>query len=204
VTEPRSDSVPLWEGVREGDPDAFVSLYDELANAVFGFCLRRTGSWHLAEDCTSLVFLEAWRLRTTLRSTSSGTAWLFGIANNVVRNSTRARRRHRELLRRMPLDDVDHGFETAANERLDAASHLGEVLDALRRLPAQDQEVISLAAGSELTTDEIAQILRIPPGTVKSRLSRARRRLSGPQLGASTEGATTASQLDEIETGAQR
>lgn len=181
VTEPQIDGPSLWEGVRAGDHDAFMSLYEQYADPVFGFCLRRTGSWHLSEDCTSLVFLEAWRLRSTLRSTSSGPAWVFGIAHNVVRNAGRARRRHRELLRRMPTEDVEYGFETAVGNRLDAVSRLNEVLDALRRLPARDQEVISLAAGSQLSTDEIAQILRIPPGTVKSRLSRARRRLASTQ-----------------------
>jgi len=173
----QSDDPELWHRIRDGEPDAFVVLYEELSDAVFGFCLRRSGSWDVAQDCTSLVFLEAWRLRSTLRESSSGTAWLFGIAVNVIRNTTRTRRRHTELLRRLPLNDVDRGFESDAAERLDAEQRLKKVLLALNRLPARERDVISLATWAKLDTAGIAAALDIPVGTAKSRLSRGRRRL---------------------------
>lgn len=174
----RSDAPELWQRVRSGDPEAFVVLYEELADAVFGFCLRRAGSWGDAEDVTSLVFLEAWRPRSTLRQEASGKAWLFGVANNVCRNSTRARRRHTALLRRLPLNDVDEGFEIDSAQRLDAKHRVTRVLDALARIPASERDVVTLATWSDLTTADIARVLEIPPGTVKSRLARARRRLA--------------------------
>lgn len=173
----QSDDPELWRRIREGEPDAFVVLYEELSDAVFGFCLRRSGSWDVAQDCTSLVFLETWRLRSTLKESSSGTAWLFGIAVNVLRNTARARRRHTALLRRLPLQDVDRGFETDAAERLDAEQRLKKVLYALHRLPARERDVISLATWARLDTASIAAALDIPVGTAKSRLSRGRRRL---------------------------
>jgi RNA polymerase sigma-70 factor (ECF subfamily) len=171
--------VDVWRGVRAGEAEAFVRMYESLADAVFGFCLRRTGDWSSAEDCTSLVFLEAWRLRTTLRDESAGIAWLFGVANNVVRNAARARRRHRALLSRLPLEetDVDHGFEADAVARLDAERRAGDLAKALSELPKAQRDVLALASTHGLGPAEISQVLKMPVGTVKSRLSRGRQRL---------------------------
>lgn len=180
-----SDSTPppsdpgLWRCVIAGDADAFVNVYEALADAVFGFCLRRTGDWEAAEDCTSLVFLEAWRLRTTLRDESAGLSWLFGLAHNVVRNAARARRRHLALLAKLPLhdSDFDPGFESDAAERLDAAERAADLAAALSRLPKHQRDVLAIAGGTGFGPVEIARILNLPVGTVKSRLARGRRRL---------------------------
>jgi RNA polymerase sigma-70 factor (ECF subfamily) len=205
VTKTRQSEGPeLWHRIRAGESDAFIVLYEETSDAVFGFCLRRTGSWESAQDCTSLVFLETWRLRSTLRETSSGMAWLFGIANNVLRNSSRARRRHTDLLRRLPLHEVEHGFENEAAERVDAEQQLKRVLRVLNRLPARERDVISLATWAQLDTAGIADALEIPAGTVKSRLSRARRKLvdlSGEESSDAPDGITD---LDQLGSGVQR
>lgn len=177
MTERQIDGRELWSGIRAGDAGAFETLYDELSDAVFGFCLRRTGHWETAQDCTSLVFLEAWRLRTTLRSDTAGLAWLFGIAHNVVRNTVRARRRHRGLLRRLPLTGAGEEFESDVAARIDAKAEAGRVLAAVERLPENERDVVALSLSSGLTHEQISTALGIPVGTVKSRLSRARARL---------------------------
>lgn len=177
MTERQIDGSELWTGVRAGDAAAFETLYAELSDAVFGFCLRRTGHWETAQDCTSLVFLEAWRLRTTLRTESAGLAWVFGIAHNVVRNTARARRRHRSLLRRLPLTDLVDEFELDAAARLDAKAEVARVLAAVDRLPESERDIVALSLSSGLTNEQISTALDIPVGTVKSRLSRARARL---------------------------
>lgn len=178
MTVRRSNDPELWGRIRDGESDAFVVVYEELADAVFGYCLRRVGSWESAQDCTSLVFLEAWRLRRTLRSESSGMAWLFGVANNVCRSTARARRRYASLLRRLPVSQTDAGFEEDTLDRVDAELRTAQVLRALSQLPQSQRDVVTLAAWSDLTTAQIGEILHLPPGTVKSRLSRARRRLA--------------------------
>ncbi len=171
-------SPECWSRIRAGDRDAFVELYVAMSRAVFGFCLRRTGSWDAAEDCTSLVFLEAWRLRSTLRQDSSGNAWLFGISHNVVRNSRRAMRRHRALLRRLPLELDWPSVDSEALERIAAAQRARKVADALKRLPERERQILALAASADLTTSELAEALDIPVGTAKSRLHRARQHLA--------------------------
>jgi DNA-directed RNA polymerase specialized sigma24 family protein len=57
--------------VRAGDPDAFAVLFDQSARAVYNHAFRLTGNWALAEDVVSLTFLEAWRLRDTVRPDGS-------------------------------------------------------------------------------------------------------------------------------------
>lgn len=53
----------LWERIRVGDADAFGVLFARHARAIYNYCFRRTADWALAEDLTSIVFLEAWRRR---------------------------------------------------------------------------------------------------------------------------------------------
>lgn len=89
--------------LRAGDQSAFGELFDEHAQAVYGYALRTLGEWATAEDVVSLTFLEAWRLRGTLREEGGSVRpWLFGIATNVLRNTTRAARRHRAAMSRLP------------------------------------------------------------------------------------------------------
>jgi RNA polymerase sigma factor (sigma-70 family) len=124
----------------------------------------------------SIVFLEAWRLRTKNRAPEFGRAWLFGIATNVVRNRRRAERRYRKALARIPRGDVPD-FADEADSRLDDEAAMKSVLAAVARLPGREREVLALCAWSGLSYEEAAIALSIPIGTVRSRLSRARARL---------------------------
>jgi DNA-directed RNA polymerase specialized sigma24 family protein len=80
------DDAELWRAAG-ADPEAFGELFERHAQAVFAFCARRTGDLALAEDLTSVVFLEARRRRRSVRlSRDSALPWLLGTAHNVVRN----------------------------------------------------------------------------------------------------------------------
>ena len=172
-----SDSESQWQRVCAGDEKAFAAIYSDRADAIFRFCLRRVGDWAAAQDCVSMVFLEAWRLRARLRQEDSLNAWLFGIANNVVRNMVRARRRHAEFLDRLPTEQAVPSADDAAAARLDAEQAVRPFIAALNKLRRADRELIALAAWGDLTTVELGVALGIPAGTVKSRLARARKRL---------------------------
>jgi RNA polymerase sigma factor (sigma-70 family) len=170
------DSV-LWSRARTGDSEAFGMLFERHARTIYNFCFRRVGSWATAEDLVSVVFLEAWRRLDKPLPRGKELPWLFGIATNVVRNRRRAERRHAAALERVPEPDPETSFEDRSDERIDDEELMARALELLGRLPRREQEVFALCAWSELSYEDAAIALRIPVGTVRSRLSRARARL---------------------------
>jgi RNA polymerase sigma factor (sigma-70 family) len=172
------DSV-LVEELRHGSSAALGILFDRHADRIYTYCFRRTADWDTAEDATSSVFLEAWRTRDRIQVyDGSALPWLYGIATNVCRNLARKRRRHLAAVNRLPpqLDTPDHAEGVAS--RLDDQRRMARLLTALRSLPQRDQDVLALVAWSGLSYEQAAAALDVPVGTVRSRLARARQRLS--------------------------
>ena len=172
------DDNALWLRVRSGDADAFGVLFDRHAKTIYNYCFRRVGDWAVAEDLLSTVFLEAWRRREKELPPDKVLPWLFGIANNVVRNQRRSRRRHSAALQRVPRARAEDTMADDTNERLDDERQMQRALFLLGRLRRAEQEVFVLCAWFELSYEDAAAALSIPVGTVRSRLSRARARLA--------------------------
>jgi len=175
------DSAPtdrqLWHRAVDGDERAFAALYDRYAPRLFTYAFRRTGSRPRAEDAVSLVMLETWRRRRDVRFGEDSTiaGWLFRTAHYVLANDARAARRHAEALSRIaslaPRADDDTDGRIVDSEQLRLA------IGGLAQLSQRDRDVLGLAA-LELSEREMADALGVSVGTVKSRLSRARRRLA--------------------------
>lgn len=166
--------------VRAGDPEAFRELFRAHAGLVYGYAARATGDPSLAEDVVSLTFLEAWRLRGRLRDEGeTPRPWLMGIAVNVLRNATRAKRRHERAMARLPVADTVPDFADEVVGRLADARRLAAARAALDRLSKTDRETFMLVVWSGLSQVETAEALGVRVGTVRSRLFRARRRLRG-------------------------
>ncbi|MGW0287226.1 RNA polymerase sigma factor [Streptomyces sp. NPDC003236] len=164
--------------LRSGDPEAFGSIFDEHAQTVHRYAVRVTGNWATAEDVVSLTFLEAWRLRETVRPEGDGLLpWLLGIATNVLRNTTRAARRYQAALNRVPPHDRAPDFAEEVVDRMEDAGRLAAAKRALRRLRRGEREVFALCVWAGLDYAAAAEALDVPVGTVRSRLSRARSRL---------------------------
>ena len=161
------------------DPQAFGDLFERHASDIYGFCFRRTGDGRASEDLAQAVFLEAWRRRDEVELAPEDVRpWLFGVALNLVRNQRRSLRRHQAALARLPRprSDADLGDDLA--QRLDDEQRARDALDRFRRLRRREQDVIALCAWAELSYDEAATVLGVPVGTVRSRLARARARLT--------------------------
>jgi RNA polymerase sigma factor (sigma-70 family) len=157
------------------EPEAFGELFKRHSRSVYAFCARRTGNLDLAEDLTSVVFLEAFRRRRKLRlSNTSALPWLIGIANNVVRNADRSLRRYRSALHRIPVPANNASSEEDTISRLETQEALARSLQAISALTQGEKEVVLLVLWSELTYSDAAMALDIPVGTVRSRLASAR------------------------------
>lgn len=166
----------LWRRVRAGDSSAFGLLFEHQADAIYGFCLRRTGERAAAEDLLSIVFLEAWRRRDKALSADKVVPWLYGIATNVVRNERRSRRRYAIALARLSSSPDEVSAYEIENQ-FEGHQQIQRLLGVLERLPRRQRETFVLCAWCGLSYEEAAFALGIPVGTVRSRLSRARKRL---------------------------
>lgn len=171
----------LWERLRRREPEALGELFSRYVREVHAFAVRRTGSYASADDVVQATFLSAWRQFShgdpgpLARSTAR--AWLLTIAANEIRNVSRTRWRLTRLLARqqLPVPHEDHADAVAA--RVDSERRIAEVRNALRQLPRHERETVELVYWTELTMAEAAAVLGVAEGTVKARLSRARRRL---------------------------
>jgi RNA polymerase sigma-70 factor, ECF subfamily len=169
----------LWRRVQIDDADAFEILFERYANDVYNFCFRSTASWSRAEDLVSEVFLEAWRKRAEFDLTSSDLTLrplLIGVAHNKIRNESRRRLRAVGLLGWLAQPQSPDSSERVL-DRIDDEQRMTEIHEAVRKLPRSERDVLILYAWGDLGYQEVAHVLGVPVGTVRSRLSRARERI---------------------------
>jgi RNA polymerase sigma-70 factor (ECF subfamily) len=158
------------------DPGAFTGLFERHFATIHGYLQRQFGS-DLADELAGETFVEAFagRSRYDLEP-ASALPWLFGIAVNLSRHHHRTERRRAAAYAR--ADSADSADEWAiVDRRLDAAAMGPNLAQSLSALAEGDRDALLLFAWADLSYDQVAQVLAIPTGTVKSRISRARGRL---------------------------
>ena len=156
------------------DPAAFATIFDRHHDAIHGFLRRRLDA-AIAEDLAAETFARA--LHGVARyehDRADALPWLYGIAANLARRHRRTELRRLRAYARTGVDPLadDHGDAPA---RLDAAAAGPRLAAALAALRPDDRDALLLLAWAELSYDEIAAALKVPVGTVRSRLHRARR-----------------------------
>ncbi|HET6939083.1 MAG TPA: RNA polymerase sigma factor [Nocardioides sp.] len=174
-----SDEQELVDGLHADDPGALAALFDRYGDRIYNHCFRHLGDWTEAEDATSSVFLEVWRHRRRVRlHDGSALPWLYGVATNVCRNAARSRRRYRRVLASVPRPAVEPDHADRVTDRLGSEARMRAVLVQVEGLPPHEREVLGLVAWAGLSYEQAAAALDVPVGTVRSRLSRARARLT--------------------------
>ena len=165
------DDVQLLRRIGQGDEDAMAAFYREHGRVVLGQVLLVAGERVLAEEILQDTMLAVWRGAGSFRGESAARSWVIAIARRQTRDRLRSRR----------LRVVDDAFladqpssgpgpEVTALDR----ANLAEVTGAIRELAPAHREVLGLVFGSGLSLPEVAGVLEIPLGTVKSRLTAAR------------------------------
>jgi len=154
-------------------PRAFGLIFERHFAAIHGY-LRRRLDRQLADELASQTFLVAFDRRAGFER-DDARPWLFGIATNLLRNHHR--REIRELRALAALTLAPAAGLDGVESRIDAERMQGALAQGLADLPGEEADVLLLLVWAELDQPEIAAALAIPLGTVKSRLSRARRRL---------------------------
>jgi RNA polymerase sigma-70 factor (ECF subfamily) len=155
----------LVDRARLGDLDAFESIVRARMDAVYRLSLAILGDEADARDASQEAFVAAWRELPKLRDASRFDAWLQRITVNAARMTMRARsrRRVREIHVRSPAGAAD--------------GDSGVLAAALDTLPIEQRTLLAMHYLDDRPIAEIADILEIPAGTVKSRLFTARRAL---------------------------
>ena len=154
-----------------GEPAAFDDLIARWHAPLWSFVRRLVGK----DDAASEIFQDVWvrviRGIPRLRDGSKLRAWLFGIARRTLMDHLR------QEYARSPIADIDVDEIAADALAVEDADDLQELERALSRLPIIEREVLTLFYLQELSLTEVAEALKVPVGTIKSRLFRAKRLL---------------------------
>lgn len=171
----------LIERCKLGDLAAFNELVKKYEKQVYNFAYRLAGNYDDANDVAQDAFLRVFNAIGTFRGDSSFTTWLFRITTNVFLDSRKRAKAHPQSSLDEYLDleesSVSRQIEDPAPspEALTEEMERGEILDsAIRSLPEYQRAMVVLYHTEQKSYEEIAEILNLPIGTVKSRLNRAR------------------------------
>ena len=154
-------------------PDLFDEIVRRHADAICGYIRRRLDR-DRALDLTNETFQIAFDARSSYEPVHATAApWLYGIARNLVRQDRRARAKHLRLVRNLSSEPAPEMVDTTSGSVLDA-----ELAEAIRRavgdLPVDQRDVVELVHWENLSYEAVAEVVDVPIGTVRSRLSRAR------------------------------
>ena len=163
----------LLTRIAEGDRDAFEVLYGRYARAVLGLALRRLGDRGRAEDAVQETFTSVWRSARSYRpERGRGAPWLYAVARNAISDRGRARSEP-------PAETPDEAStDVGPDERAEQSWLSWRVHRALEDIPPHERRLIELAYWGGLSQSEIADMLGIPLGTVKTRTRSALARLA--------------------------
>lgn len=162
-----------------GDGESFGELFDRHRDRVFRHAYSVLHDAVTAEDITAMVFYEAWRKREKIRLVNDSIlAWLLVTTNYTINNVTRQQRRYKHFLNQLPEPASDTDIAHEVTERHGQRDEEAWVRSAFGKLNAAGRDVLTLCVIQQLPLAQAAQVLGVPEGTVKSRLSRAKAKLA--------------------------
>ena len=160
----------LVERAQRGDREAFTSLAFELSDRLFAVAHRILRDFDTAGDALQVTLLRIWRDLPSLRDPDLVEAWAYRVLVRACHDQLRKQQRQAPALHLLAADgaEPDPALSVADREQLDRA---------FARLPAEQRAAIVLQYYRDLTLPQIAEIMQVPVGTVRSRLHYAKRAL---------------------------
>lgn len=179
----REQEAAVIQAVLDGDVNAYEALVKEYEKNVYNLALRMTGNSEDAADMAQEAFIKAYNSLTAFRGDSKFSVWLYRIVSNVCLDFLRSRSRKQTVSLSTENDDgeeveLDIADETHSPEQLlDRSLTRDAVRRGLAALPPDHREILLLREIQGLSYEEIADVLGLEAGTVKSRIFRARKKL---------------------------
>ena len=170
------DDLLLVAASKNGDQDAFAQLVQRYQRRVFNLVYRMLQQYDEATEITQETFLAAWQGLPAFRGDARFPTWLYRIAYNCSLKQLELRKRDRALQVALETEQVleDANNENRANAEIDARDRQALIQEHLSHLPAKYRIVLILRHLQDMTYEEMAEILTIPIGTIKTHLFRAR------------------------------
>ena len=161
---------------RRGDADAFEQLVVAYRDQVFRLALRMCGSEADADEVAQEAFLSAWKALPNFRGESQFSTWLYQLTTHAAIDLMR--REKRQIAAADDITEVSAADPAPSPQQQAEQSEQREIVrDAILQLAPEQREVVVLRFMEELSYEEIGAVLKLPSGTVKSRLNRAKAQL---------------------------
>ncbi len=157
-----------------GDPDAFRLLYEKYREKVFASAYRIVGEYHAAADLAQEIFVKIHGELATFKFESKFSTWLFRVAVNHALNKASEAARHARIHEKIQREGRGDPGGTREGRPIDEQVHR-----AIQRLSPKLRTIVSLRYLDGLSYEEIAEVLEVSMGTVKSRLFLAHETLRG-------------------------
>lgn len=177
----RRDDSAIIERCKQGDITAFDELVKRYEKQVYNFAYRMTGNYDDANDITSETFVKVYNAIDSFRGDANFSTWLFRIITNLYLDQRKRSKAHMNI----PLDEYIELEESSVTrqiedpspgpeELLEAGERAGILARAIHDLPDYQRVMVLLFHTQGKSYEEIAEMIGLPIGTVKSRLNRAR------------------------------
>jgi RNA polymerase sigma-70 factor (ECF subfamily) len=176
---------------KNGDQDAFSFLVQQYQRRVFNLVFRMLQNYEEASEVTQEAFLAAWQGLPSFRGEARFSTWLYRIAYNCALKQLETRKRERALQTAL---QAEHSIanEDPKNALLELLDNQEMVQEQLSQLPPKYRIVLILRHLQDMTYEEMAEVLTMPVGTIKTHLFRARNllkeRLQGFEYGRQQKG----------------
>ncbi len=171
----------LMAQFQAGNENAYLEIVERFKERLFVFIYRFVGDKDLAEDLVQDTLVKVYTHRHAYREIARFSTWIYTIAGNLARTELRKRKRRATFsMSALGLKERDYELPSedyAPSKVLEGTQTEKYIRMALARLPLHFRTVIILRDVQELSYEEISKIMKIPLGTVKSRVNRARLRL---------------------------
>ena len=171
----------LIQAARNGDQAAFGELVQQYQKRVFALAVRMCPTPELAEEAAQEAFLAAWQGLPFFRGDSAFATWLYRLTSNACIDFLRKEKRKRAAGSVLYLDDTEEGatldlpdYDADPHRQLEQSEVREAIANGLAELSPEHRKVLALREVSGLSYAEIADILGLEEGTIKSRISRAR------------------------------